>query len=88
VRQVFPELRGGSRAHLLQIDCEGKIGIMASRLTWPLWRPPDEALESIAAAIAAHWNAAKAYHEHLFWPGPESWLRSAYHFTRGAKLIK
>jgi hypothetical protein len=64
------------------------MGSMTTRLTWPLWRPPDEALESVAAAIAAHWNAAKAYREHLFWPAAESWLRSAYHFTNGGKLIK
>ncbi len=48
--------------------------IMTTRLSWPLWRPPDEALETIAASIASHWNAAKAYRERLFWQGAESWL--------------
>ena len=61
---------------------------MTTRLTWPLWRPPEETLETIAAAIASHWNATKTYRERLFWQGPESWLRSAYHFTNGGKLIK
>jgi hypothetical protein len=64
--------------------------MMTTRMGRPLWRPPNEpdTLESIAAAIASHWNAAKAYHERLFWPEAASWLESAYHFTRGGKLIK
>ena len=55
---------------------EGTISIMPHRLSWPLWRPPEEALESIAAVITSHWNAAKAYRgDHSFWPTAESWLR-------------
>ena len=64
---------------------------MTTRMGWPSGQPPDETretLESIAAAIASHWNAAKAYRERLFWPDPASWLESAYHFTRGGKLIR
>jgi hypothetical protein len=62
-----------------------------TRTSWPVWRPPDETLEtldSIAAAIASHWNAAKAYRERLFWPDAASWLEPVYHFTRGGKLIR
>ncbi len=65
--------------------------MIMTRTSWPVWRPPDEKLEtldSIAAAIASHWNAAKAYHERLFWPDAASWLESAYHFTRGGRLIR
>lgn len=44
----------------------------------PLWQPPNETLETIAAAIASHWNAAtKAYREKLFWPDAASWLPDA-----------
>jgi hypothetical protein len=75
--------------------------IMTTRTSWPLWEPPNETLETIAAVIAAHWNAAKAYREKLFWPEATSWLGAclaadrrserespAYHFTRGGRLIK
>jgi hypothetical protein len=61
---------------------------MTPRTSWPSWPPPNETLESIAAVIASHWNAAKAYREQLFWPDAASWLQSAYHFTRGGKLIR
>ncbi len=57
-------------------DREGTITNMTSRLTWPLWQPTEEALESIAAVIASHWNAAKVYRQRSFWPHAESWLRS------------
>jgi hypothetical protein len=58
-------------------------------MSWPLWQPPDETLETVAAAITSHWNAAaKAYRERLFWPDPASWLNPVYHLTRGGKLIK
>jgi hypothetical protein len=72
---------------------EGKI-FVTTRMSWPLWQPPDETLEAIAAVVAEHWNAAKAsYRERLFWPTAtnwlrEAWLRDAYHFTNGGKLIK
>ena len=62
--------------------------VTTTRTSWPLWRPPDESLESIAEVLTSHWNAAKAYQEHLFWPSAESWVHSAYHFTSGGKLIK
>lgn len=68
------------------------IIIMTSRLTWPLWQPPEETIESIAAVITSHWNAAKAYRERSFWPEAQSWFRTldprSYHFTSGGKLIK
>ena len=66
-----------------------------TRTSWPLWEPPAETLESIAAVVAEHWNAAKAsYRERSFWPGATNWFRDAYrftsdyHFTNGGKLIK
>ena len=74
--------------------------IMTTRTSWPLWEPPNETLETIAAVITSHWNAAaKAYREKTFWPEATSWLGAcltpdrrgespAYHFTRGGKLIK
>ena len=43
-------------------------------MSWPLWEPPNETLEAIAAAIAARWNAAKAFREQTFWPEAASWL--------------
>jgi hypothetical protein len=65
---------------------------MTSRLTWPLWQPPEETLENIAAAIASHWNATKACSGRSFWPEAQSWFRSldprAYHFASGGKLIR
>lgn len=51
-----------------------KVTIMTTRMSWPLWEPPNETLEAIAAAIAAHWNAAKAFREQSFWPDAASWL--------------
>jgi hypothetical protein len=66
----------------------------------PLWEPPDETLETIAAVITSHWNAAtQSYREKTFWPEGASWLRAwlgderqdewpAHHFTKGGKLIK
>lgn len=74
--------------------------IMTTRAGWPLWEPPDETVETIAAVITSHWNAAaKAYREKLFWPDDASWLgawltddrrseRPGYHFAKGGKLIK
>jgi len=73
--------------------------IMTTRAGWPLWEPPNETLETVAAVIASHWNAAsKAYREKLFWPDGASWLgalvrqapreRYHYHFTRGGRLIR
>jgi hypothetical protein len=54
-----------------------------------LWQPPAETLETIAAVVASHWDTAKAsYGERLFWPTATNWLREAYHFTNGGKLIK
>jgi hypothetical protein len=61
---------------------------MTTRTSWPLWQPPNETLEAIAEVAASHWNSAKAYRERLFWTTAESWLRPAYHFTRGGKLIR
>jgi hypothetical protein len=75
---------------------------MTTRANWPLWDPPIETLESIAAVIASHWNAANAYRERSFWPTATNWLRQqaesftadevfaarSYHFARGGKLIK
>lgn len=61
---------------------------MTTRMSWPLWEPSNETLEAIAAAIAAHWNAAKAFREQTFWPDTESWLKPIYHFAKGGKLIK
>jgi hypothetical protein len=69
-------------------------------MSGPLWEPPKETLETIAAALTSHWNAAaKAYREKLFWPEASSWLGAflsrdgrdewpAYHFTKGGRLIK
>jgi hypothetical protein len=60
-------------------------------MSWPLWEPPNETLEAIAAVIASHWNAAKAFREQTFWPDAASWLDSTwgpYHIARGGKLIK
>jgi hypothetical protein len=62
-------------------------------MSWPLWEPPAETLETVAAIVAEHWDAAKAsYRERLFWPTATNWLREAYdeayHFTNGGKLIK
>ena len=65
--------------------------MMTTRTSWPLWEPPNETLETIAAVIASHWNAAaKAYREKTFWPEATSWLelRYHYHFTNGGRLIK
>ena len=65
---------------------------MTPRMTWPLWQPPAETIQTIAEVVAAHCNAAKAaYRERLFWPTATSWLRDepdTYHFTNGGKLIK
>ncbi|HEY6925878.1 MAG TPA: hypothetical protein VI653_20525 [Steroidobacteraceae bacterium] len=63
---------------------------MTTRMSWPLlWEPPTETLETIAEAIAAHWNAAKAFREQTFWPdATRSWLDSTYHFAKGGKLIR
>jgi len=60
---------------------------MTTRLTWPLWQPPEEALETIAAVIAAHWNAGKAYRERSFWPSAESWFRLPFHQRRQAHQV-
>ena len=62
--------------------------IMTTRMSWPLWEPPNETLEAIAAVIAAHWNAAKTFREQTFWPDAESWLSPVYHFAKGGKLIR
>lgn len=62
--------------------------MMTTRVSWPLWQPSNETLEAIAAVVAAHWTAATAYREQVFWPTAESWLRPVYHFTNGGKLIK
>ena len=60
-----------------------------TRAHWPLWQPPAETLDAIAAIVAEHWNAAKAsYGERLFWPDATNWLRDVYHFTNGGRLIK
>jgi len=61
---------------------------MTTRMSWPSWQPSNETLEAIAAVIASHWNAAKAFREQSFWPDTASWLSPAYHFTKGGKLIK
>jgi hypothetical protein len=87
VSDSFSRNSRAAQALIYVVTTIGK-GIMTTRFTWPSWQPPEEALENIAAAIASHWNAAKAYRERLFWPSAESWLRPAYHFTRGGKLIK
>jgi hypothetical protein len=61
-------------------------------MSWPLWEPPAETLETIAAIVAEHWDAAKAsYRERLFWPTATNWLGAcdeAYHLANGGKLIK
>jgi hypothetical protein len=68
---------------------EGKMTIMTPRTGWPLWEPPNETLETIAAVIASHWDAAtQAYREKLFWPEGASWLEQGYHFTKGGRLIR
>ena len=66
-----------------------------TRMTWPLWQPPAETLETIASVVAEHWNAANAsYGARSFWPTASNWLRDAYrltddyHFTSGGKLIR
>jgi hypothetical protein len=63
---------------------------VTTRMSWPLWQqPPVETLETIAAVVDEHWNAAKAsYQERLFWPTQTNWLQDTYHFTSGGKLIK
>ena len=65
-----------------------RVTIMTTRMSWPLWEPPNETVEAIAAAIAAHWNAAKAFREQTFWPDAASWLDRTYHFAKGGRLIK
>lgn len=68
---------------------------MTTRLTWPLWQPPEETIESIAAVITSHWNA-RFYRGRSLWPEAQSWFRSlggthdvrVYHFASGGKLIK
>jgi hypothetical protein len=40
-----------------------------------LWQPPSETIEAIAAVLCAHWSAARAQPEQLFWPEATSWLR-------------
>jgi hypothetical protein len=60
----------------------GIVTIMTTRMSWPLWEPPNETLEAIAAVIAAHWNAAKAFREQSFWPDPASWLESTWEPSR------
>jgi hypothetical protein len=73
--------------------------IMTTRTGWPLWDPPDETLESIAAVITSHWKAAAEAYKGLFWPEASGWLDAcldndprgpspAHHFTRGGKLIR
>jgi hypothetical protein len=73
---------------------EGKTSV-TTRMSWPLWQPPAETLESIAAVVAEHWNAAKvSCGQPSFWPTATNWLREAYrltsdyHFANGGKLIK
>jgi len=72
---------------------------MTTRVSRPLWEPPDETLEAIAAVITSHWKAAAEAYKGLFWPDGASWLGAwlgderhggwqGYHFTRGGKLIK
>jgi hypothetical protein len=60
----------------------GKVTIMTTRTSWPLWEPPNETLEAIAAEIAAHWNAAKAFREQSFWPDTASWLEPTWEPSR------
>lgn len=55
---------------------------MTTRMSWPLWEPPNETLEAIAAVIAAHWNAAKAFREQSFWPDTGSWLKPTWEPSR------
>jgi len=69
--------------------------LVTTRMSWPLWQPPADTLEAIAAVVAEHWNAARAsYRERSFWPTATNWLRETYdftdtyHFTNGGKLIK
>ena len=67
---------------------------MTMRASWPLWQPPPDTLETLAAVVASHWNAAKTYGERTFWPTATNWLRQAtrldstYHFTSGGRLIR
>ncbi len=76
---------------------------MTSRTGWPSWEPPGETLDHIAAVVAAHWEAAKAYRERVFWPAATSWTSwlnqqaddlaehfrsNTYHFASGGKLIR
>jgi hypothetical protein len=78
---------------------EGKMTIMTTRMSGPLWEPPDETLETIAAVITSHWKAAAEAYKGLFWPEATSWLDAclgndrhgespAHHFARGGRLIR
>ena len=89
-RQVFQELECLWCAHLLgALTDDGKEFIVTTRMSWPLWQPPAETLETIAAVVAEHWNAARtSYRERSFWPTASNWLQDSYHFTNGGKLIK
>jgi hypothetical protein len=91
-RQFFPELLSPRLAHVgrdrIFFRRKGRVTIMTTRTSWPLWQPPNETVETIAEVIASHWNAAKAYRQKSFWPDAGSWLRAGYHFTKGGKLIR
>ena len=41
-----------------------------------LWRPSADTLETIAAALGAHWRAAATRPTRLFRSTPVSWLKS------------
>jgi hypothetical protein len=41
------------------------------------WQAPSDTLDSIGAVLMAHWRAATAHPQRLFWPHPGEWLTSA-----------
>ena len=45
---------------------------MKASRNW-VWSPPNEAIETIASALSAHWTAAKSQQLKAFWPNTASW---------------
>ena len=42
-----------------------------------LWKPPGQALDSIASALSQHWRKANESTLRLFWSTPVSWLEAS-----------
>jgi len=62
----------------------GKESSVGTKTTLFAWQPPSETMEAIAAVMSAHWRAAKAQPERLYWPRPARWLHSqAMRFAEG-----